>query len=210
MSNGNRWPGCGQDAVVGAVAEELGRLTDAEAIERSLDDPQAFVTLFDRHFSLLHRYLCVRGGEAQADDLTAATFEVAFRRRGSYDGSRTEARPWLFGIALNVLRDARRSERRQMKAFLRLAPREEGDGEQGYEEVEGRLAAREVNALLAEVPAEDRDLLLLFACVELTYEECAQALGIPVGTVRSRLHRLRARLRARLEATETDGSEEAT
>lgn len=191
-----------------SVALELQRLTDSEAIERSLVDPQAFVVLFDRHFGVLYRYLRVRAGDASADDLTAATFEVAFRRRRDYEVSRADARPWLFGIAVNLLRDQRRSERRRLSALLRLAPREEGDGEHAYEDVESRLGAGELRTLLADVPIEDRDLLLLIACVELTYEECADVLGVPVGTVRSRLHRLRSRLQSQLQASDAAGARE--
>lgn len=180
---------------VAAVAEE--RVTDAEAIERSLREPQAFVVVFERHFDLLHRSLQVRAGAASADDLAAQTFEIAFRRRGDYDGSRADARAWLFGIALNLVRDLQRGERRQQRALARLVPRE-GDLDPSLERVEAQAAGAPLRRALARLPEEERDLLLLYGCVELSYEECAAALGIPVGTVRSRLHRLRTRLREQL------------
>lgn len=104
-----------------AVAQGIQTLTDAQAIERSFTDPEAFVSVFERHFTLVHRYLQARAGRSAADDLAAETFEVAFRRRGDYDTSYVDARPWLFGIALNVARDAQRREGRQRRAFLRLA-----------------------------------------------------------------------------------------
>lgn len=188
---------------VAAVAEE--RVTDAEAIERSLLEPRAFVVVFERHFGLLHRYLQVRAG-ASADDLAAQTFEIAFRRRADYDASRDDARAWLFGIALNLVRESQRSERRQRRALARLAPRE-GALDASLEEVEARAAGAALRRALAEIPEEERDLLLLYACLELSYEECAETLGIPVGTVRSRLHRLRARLQERL-APERRGQED--
>jgi RNA polymerase sigma-70 factor (ECF subfamily) len=178
-----------------ALAEE--RVTDAEAIERSLAEPAAFVAIFERHFGLLHRYLQVRAGAGSADDLAAQTFEIAFRRRADYDVSRADARAWLFGIALNLVRELRRSEGRQQRALARLSPRE-GDVDPSFDQVDARASGTALWSVLMEVPEEERDLLLLFACVDLSYEECADALGIPVGTVRSRLHRLRARLRARL------------
>jgi RNA polymerase sigma factor (sigma-70 family) len=184
--------------VVSATAEERPTETDAWAIEKSLADPAAFVSVFERHFALLHRYLQVRAGESSADDLAAQTFEIAFRRRADYDTKRSDARPWLFGIALNLLRDARRHERRQQHALERIGPLE-ADYDSSLEQVDARAGAGAVRRALAEVPEEDRDLLLLHACADLSYDECALALGVPVGTVRSRLHRLRARLRKRLE-----------
>ncbi len=181
-----------------AAAEETPTETDAWAIEKSVADPVAFVGVFERHFALLHRYLQVRAGESSADDLAAQTFEIAFRRRADYDTKRLDARPWLFGIALNLLRDTRRRERRQQQALERIGSLE-ADDDISFEQVEARVGAGAVRRALAEVPEEDRDLLLLYACADLSYDECALALGVPVGTVRSRLHRLRTRLRKRLE-----------
>jgi DNA-directed RNA polymerase specialized sigma24 family protein len=80
----------GQGGVVAAA--DLRRLTDAEAIERSLSDPEAFGVVFERHVALLHRFARVRLGDGEAADLVAGTFEVAFRRRGDYDLTRADAR----------------------------------------------------------------------------------------------------------------------
>ena len=180
---------------VAAVAEK--HEADAEAIERSLGEPGAFVAVFERHFGLIHRYLQVRAGAASADDLAAQTFEIAFRRRGDYDPSWPDARAWLFGIALNLVREMRRREERQQRALARLVPRE-GDLDASLERVEAGGGSAALRRALAEIPEEERDLLLLYACLDLSYDECARALGIPIGTVRSRLHRLRTRLRERL------------
>jgi len=188
----------GQLAVVSAVAAGSQTLTDAQAIERSFTDPEAFVGVFERHFTLVHRFLQARAGGSAADDLAAETFEVAFRRRGDYDTSYTDARPWLFGIALNLARDAKRREERQQRAFLRLAPRE-GELDADLDLAETNAGTGALIQALTAVSEEDRDLLLLFACAGLSYEECAAALSLPIGTVRSRLHRLRARLRRELE-----------
>jgi len=189
----------GQLAVVSAVAEGTQTLTDAQAIEKSLTDPEAFVRVFERHFILVHRFLQARAGRSAADDLAAETFEIAFRRRSGYDSSYVDARPWLFGIALNLARDAKRREERQQRAFLRLAPRE-GELDADLEHAEANAATGAMSEALLAVSEEDRDLLLIFACAGLSYEECAAALSLPVGTVRSRLHRLRARLRRELES----------
>jgi RNA polymerase sigma factor (sigma-70 family) len=190
--------------VAAAVAAE--RESDSSAIERSLVDSGAFVAVFERHFGLLHRYLQVRAGVANADDLAAQTFEVAFRRRADYDKSRPDARPWLFGIAINLARELERGRRREQRAFARLAPRE-GELDPSLGHVEGGAAALTLRRALADIPEDERDLLLLYACVELSYDECAEALAIPVGTVRSRLHRLRRRLRERLEPELREGEE---
>ena len=170
------------------VTDERQELTDADAIRRSVVDPDAFVAVFDRHFDLLHRFLRVRAGDAAADDLVAQTFEVAFRRRADYDLTRADARPWLYGIALNQLRRERRNRRRGLRAVSRLFVREAVDDEPAD-------GVDELRRLLDGLRDEDRDLLLLYACLELSYAECAEALGVPIGTVRSRLHRVRERLR---------------
>lgn len=173
--------------------------TDAELIERSLADPEAFVGVFDRHFNLVHRFLRARA-EDVADDLAAKTFTLAFRRRADYQPSGTDARPWLLAIAVNLLRGHLRAKRRRRAALARL------DGEGAFdpahallERLDARRAIVSLRAVLDGLPPADRDLLVLFACVGLTYEEVAEALSIPVGTVRSRIHRLRRRLRAALQ-----------
>jgi RNA polymerase sigma-70 factor (ECF subfamily) len=171
--------------------------TDAAAIACSLRDPDAFVVVFERHFSPIHRYLRVRVGAADADDLAAQVFEVAFRRRADYRRETADARPWLFGIATKLASDHRRRQRRGVAALGRLWARDAERPAAADERVDG---SSELRAALASVRPEDRDLLFLHACLELTYEECAVALALPIGTVRSRLHRARARLRRELES----------
>jgi RNA polymerase sigma-70 factor (ECF subfamily) len=172
-------------------------VNDAEAIERSLSDGMAFAGVFDRHYSAIHRFLSGRVGRDLADDLSSETFAVAFRRRATYDRLREDARPWLFGIAANLLRDHRRSEERRLRAYSRAAP-EIADSEDGAPKLDGPLAV----ALLS-LSVEERNLILLFAWAELSYEQLAEALSLPVGTVRSRLSRTREKLRARLALPET-------
>jgi RNA polymerase sigma factor (sigma-70 family) len=171
--------------------------SDAVAIGRSVADPDAFVAVFERHFSLIHRYLRVRVGDSDADDLAAQTFEIAFRRRAAYDGSREDARPWLFGIAARLVSEHRRRQRRATAGLRRLFFHNQKRGD--ADERPSDDGAPDLRAALASVREEDRDLLFLYACVELSYEECAAALALPLGTVRSRLHRARERLRRELE-----------
>jgi RNA polymerase sigma factor (sigma-70 family) len=172
--------------------------SDAAAIARSRNDAQAFSTIVDRHFAVIHRYLARRIGGDRADDLAAQAFAVAFRRRGDFDAGAESARPWLFGIATNVLRNDLRAERRMLAAIARL---DRGGEDDLAEEVERSVAraqaASEVAQIAGAIAALDpdqRDVLLLHAWGELSQGEIAAALAIPVGTVYSRLSRARASL----------------
>ena len=89
---------------------------DAAAIARSLHDPEAFAEVFDRHYAFVHRYIARRAGRQRADDLASQTFTVAFSHRGRYRDDLGTARPWLLGIATNLIRADHRS------ADRRLAP----------------------------------------------------------------------------------------
>ena len=173
--------------------------TDAAVIARSVGEPAAFADLFERHFSVIHRFLSLRAGEETAGDLASETFVIAFRRRAEYDLTRPDARPWLFGIATNLAREQHRSERRRRETWLRLA--RERPPESEYDvlaPLDAEVDSETLRAALAELSPEARDLLLLFACVGLSYEEIAEALSLPLGTVRSRIHRLRHKLSERL------------
>jgi RNA polymerase sigma factor (sigma-70 family) len=167
-------------------------VTDAEVIERSLAFPESFALLFDRHFRSVHRFLRARVGADLADDLAAETFVVAFRRRSAYDRKRADARPWLYGIAVNLLRGHRRDEERRLRAHARAA-----DGERA--EVEPGVLDEALAAALLELSVRDRNLILLHAWAGLSYEQLADALRLPLGTVRSAMSRTRARLRSKLE-----------
>jgi RNA polymerase sigma-70 factor (ECF subfamily) len=177
---------------------------DSEAVAASLDAPGEFAPLFDRHFNAIHAYLQRRIGPDLADELAAQTFLAAFDGRESYDRGQPDARSWLFGIATNLLRRHHRDEVRQLRAYARSASDPVLDA---FDGVEARLDASrmrpELLDALADVPAEELDALLLYAWAELSYPEIARALGIPTGTVRSRLSRARGRIRAALSAGET-------
>jgi RNA polymerase sigma factor (sigma-70 family) len=169
----------------------MARRTDAEVIAASLSDARAFVDVFDRHFDAIHRYLVRRVGSQIADDLASETFAQAFEHRGRFDRDRPDARPWLYGIAHNLLRHHYRSEERALRAYARSA---EVDGS-----APSGTPGAEVAKLLAELSPGERDVLLLVAWAELEYAEVAEALEIPIGTVRSRLNRARSRVRELLE-----------
>lgn len=167
-------------------------LSDSAVISRSADAPDAFETIFDRHFDAVHRYVARRAGRDRADDLASQTFVVAFSRRATFRPEASDARPWLFGIATKLLANDRRAEQRLLETYGRLS----GDARDA---VAGSADSdRDVAAALAQLDPAQRDVLLLHAWGELSYEEIADALDIPVGTVRSRLSRARASLQAAL------------
>jgi RNA polymerase sigma factor (sigma-70 family) len=180
--------------------------TDGEAIAASLTEPRAFGLVFERHFGAIHRYLRRRLDDRGAEEAAAQTFFVAFDERGRFDGERGDARPWLFGIATNVARRHRRGEVRELRAVARL------DGDLGGSDdgAESRLDAERLRGALArclaDLPAEECDVLYLLVWAELDQPEIAAALDIPLGTVKSRLSRARRRVQEALELPASDPS----
>ena len=181
--------------------------SDAAAIEASTTDPAAFAAIFDRHAASLHRFLARRVEPADADSLLGDVFRIAFERRASFDPAQRSARPWLYGIATNLIARHRRSEARRLRAMASLAARRV----EGAHDLVGDRAAEAVDAdeswshlvdAIDALPDAERHTLLLYAWEELGYEDIAAALGVPVGTVRSRLNRARHRLRAARSAAE--------
>jgi RNA polymerase sigma-70 factor (ECF subfamily) len=177
--------------------------SDTELIARSVTDPEVFAGLFDRHAVSVHRYLGRRVGDL-ADDLLSETFLIAFRRRSSYRPEHVEVRPWLIGIATNVVHGHRRSEQRRYRALARASaePPQTGSAtDESHDRVVAESMRAPLAAALAGLKDRDRDVLLLFAWEQLSYEEIAAVLDVPVGTVRSRLNRARRQTRAALGIT---------
>jgi RNA polymerase sigma factor (sigma-70 family) len=180
-------------------------LTDSELMERSVACPASFAELFDRHHGELYRYLRRRAGPSVAADIAAETFLIAFARRGSYRPDRQSVRPWLYGIAHNLLRNHARSERRQWLAYARHGEMPDVDESaadafgNADRRADASVAAARIGPILASLPAGDRDVLLLFAWADMSYADIASTLQIPVGTVRSRLNRARRQLRGETE-----------
>jgi RNA polymerase sigma factor (sigma-70 family) len=168
-------------------------VSDAELIKLSLVDPRSFEVLFDRHFRAIFRFLQGRVGLQLAEDLASETFVVAFRRRRSYDLSREDARPWLYGIATNLLREYRRAEDRRLRAYARMTDEYGSVSTQPPEHLDPGLSAA-----LLQLSHEERNLIFLLAWADLTYEQLAHALDVPVGTIRSRVSRVRSKLSALL------------
>ncbi|MEO3867947.1 RNA polymerase sigma factor [Nonomuraea sp. B12E4] len=178
-------------------------LDDATLIERSLREPETFAVLFDRHAPLLHRYVTRRLGPSEAEDVVADTFLAAFQQRGGYDGGHPDARPWLYGIASNLIGKRRRTEAALYRAYLRSGVHPaEIPGPQVEDGLNTLAVNRPLARALLRLKRADRDVLLLVAWAELSYQEVADALAIPPGTVASRLNRARAQIRQALERGE--------
>lgn len=171
--------------------------TDADQVERSLADPDAFSVLFERHAGSVHRYLVRRVGPQNAEDLVGETFSTAFRLRARYDFSRPDSRPWLFGIATNLARHFWRSERRGLARLphAATAPMQHDHSDEATSRAFFASQEGAVAHALGHLDDAHLDVLLLVAGPGFTYEEVSVALGIPIGTVRSRMSRTRQRLR---------------
>jgi RNA polymerase sigma-70 factor (ECF subfamily) len=176
-------------------------MDDGEAIAGSVEDPTLFGVVYDRYAGDVHRFVVRRLGADLAEDVTAETFATALRHRARYDAARANARPWLFGIAANLIGKHRRSEVRGLRAVARLGadPIARTWTPDGVEErVAASAAGPALATALAKLSPGDRHVLLLVAWADLSYAEVAEALDLPVGTVRSRLHRARQAVRRSL------------
>jgi len=182
---------------------------DAAVIEQSWAKPERFAAIFERYFAQIHQYLARRVGDKIADDLAAEVFVVAFAQRARYDTARDCARPWLYGIATNLIGTHRRQEQRRYRALARAGTSlvSPSDEDQVTDRVSASAAGPALAAALASLEAGDRDVLLLIALAGLDYQEAAQALGIPYGTVCSRLNRARRRLREALGGANPAGDQ---
>jgi len=170
-------------------------------IGRSLSDPEAFGAIYDRHAPTLLRFLGRRAGAEVAEGLLGEVFRIAFERRKAFDSARASALPWLYGIGANLLRKHRRGEARRLHASARMAlGREVADGRATGAALDARVLFPRVVDAIESLPEGEREALLLFAWEELSYQHVADALELPIGTVRSRLNRARGRLRELLGA----------
>jgi RNA polymerase sigma-70 factor (ECF subfamily) len=172
--------------------------SDAEVVAASLGDPRQFGVLFDRHATVLHRYLVRRIGAAEADGMVGEIFRIAFEKRATYDLERPSARPWLYGIATNLVAKHRRGEARRIHAVARLAASRIAPDDLAdtvTRDIDAARQWRRVADAVTSLPQPERDALVLHVWEGLSYDDVAVALGVPIGTVRSRLHRARSRLR---------------
>jgi RNA polymerase sigma factor (sigma-70 family) len=192
-----------EDVPMVLTGQSAHRASDAAILYESRERPERFAELFDAYHGEIYQYIASRLSVGHAEDLAAETFLVAFRGRTRFAGPGGHVRAWLYGIATNLIRRHRRSEERKYRAFERVDALERTRaGDDHDERIVARVAARNVHrdllAALRSLSPGDRDVLLLTALAELNYAEVAMALGIPEGTVASRLHRARKAVRAAL------------
>ncbi len=179
---------------------------DATVIAASIARPQEFTVIFERHFDEIHRYLR-RRHPSDAEELAAEVFTVAFDARARYRPQGDSARPWLYGIASRLLARRWRSETRGLRAHARSAGRREpveDDFAAAVDRADAQHRSGAVAAAVAGLNQGERDVLLLYALSELSYEEIATALELPIGTVRSRLARARRRCGSQLTGLLTE------
>lgn len=166
---------------------------DAEVLARSLEEPGEFAAIYARHVAAILRYARRRLGETAGEDAATEVFVRAFKQRATYTAQHPTALPWLYWLAGQVVGDHARAERRRLRLFARLA---ETVAPESVESPGVRAGlGPEVVRGLRRLTDVDREALLLVVWGELTYEEAAAAVGVPVGTVRSRIARARGQLR---------------
>ena len=189
----------------------MGRsaLLDAEAITDSIANPALFTVVFDRYVVDVTRFIARNASPPYVEDLAIETFTEAFKTRTRFDIERVSARPWLFGIANNVLRHHYRSLARE-QALLRKSAQSfvtewstTADTASVDSRVDASTSEADLARALAELSPEFREPLLLHVLADFTYAEVAEALGVALGTVRSRISRAKERLRDLLATTDS-------
>lgn len=171
--------------------------TDAEIIRASRRQPELFEEIYRRHVDAVYRFAVGRVGVLEAEDVVADTFVRALSLRHRYRQDRPNALPWLFGVAANIVRERRRRAARAHRAHRRLAGRRHVDADH-LEQIPERVDAQSVSDALAKALTSLTDVeyrtLMLVTLGGLTYQEAAGELGVPIGTIRSRLARARGKL----------------
>ncbi|WP_030565258.1 RNA polymerase sigma factor [Streptomyces aureocirculatus] len=165
-------------------------------------DADAFGEVFDAYARSVYNHgYRLTGDWSTAEEIVSLTFLEAWRLRARIEPDGGSVRPWLLGIATNVTRNQRRAARRHAAAVARM-PRD-GPVADFADEVAGRLddagQLALVEAALRGLRRPEREVLALCVWSGLGYEAAADALGIPVGTVRSRLFRARTKLAKAME-----------
>ncbi|MQA05290.1 MAG: sigma-70 family RNA polymerase sigma factor [Streptosporangiales bacterium] len=178
---------------------EANRRTDAELwTQVSNDDPAAFGELFERHADAVYNHCFRRTGSwSTAEDLTSAVFLDAWRRRREITVTTDSMLPWLLAVANNDVRNQQRAlwRRRRLIARLPAVVVQPDPADEAAERVDDEHTMRHILKVFRKLTADEQDVLALCVWAELSYADAAVALGIPVGTVRSRLARARQQLR---------------
>ena len=182
------------------------KLSDAELLERYKDgDEAAFREIVSRYRNSLYAFLKQFLNQADlVEDVFQETFLQLFTSRDSFDPSRP-LRPWLFTIAANKAKDAlRKSQRTSAVPIGTIAESDDmsfdevlnalaADTTVPYDEVERSETAERVSEVIGNMPENLREILILAYYQKFSYKHMAEILGIPIGTVKSRLHTAVAR-----------------
>ncbi|MGB8196642.1 MAG: sigma-70 family RNA polymerase sigma factor [Acidimicrobiales bacterium] len=179
-------------------------LDDVELWELSASDAEAFGEIFRRHARAVFALCFWRLGDATvAEDVTSVVFLEAWRRRDHIVLEQRSALPWLLGVANLTSRNSTRSMRRHAQALRRLDGRRSAPNDEAViDRLDAEISLGAVNEALSDLAEQDREIVLLVFWSGLSYESAAVALGVPVGTIRSRVSRTRRRLQLRLEHDE--------
>lgn len=186
------------DELLAVCRQDVG----VESLRNAHDPDTELSRLYERFVDDVYRFVARRLGPELAFDVTAETFRIACERLGTFDARQGSERGWLYGIAMNVIRNHWRAEQRRLRALARIA--RDGSGtDEAFDRVDDGIDAcsrlARVLDVVAELSPDDRDLLLLYAWERCSYHDMAAATGIPVGTVRSRLNRIRTTITAHIE-----------
>ena len=175
-------------------------LADAELWELSTRDPEAFGEIFRRHARSVFAICYWRTGDvALAEDVTSVVFLEAWRRRDQVVLEQRSALPWLLGVANHTARNATRSLRRYNQALRRFdGHRSLPSDDAVIDRLDAEISLDLVNEVVRDLSEQEREIVLLVFWSSLSYEATAVALGVPVGTVRSRVSRTRRKLQLRL------------
>lgn len=172
--------------------------SDDDILANAQRDPAAFGTIFERHYDDIFRYARRTLPRDIAEDCASETFVIALKKRSSFKPGRGTARPWLFGICLRLIADARRTSARTSAGEKRLHVVTEMHAPNHAETIDNQSDARaaycQLKPCLDSLKKGDREVLELYAWADMTYSDIAVALKLPVGTVRSRLNRARKKL----------------
>lgn len=173
--------------------------------ERVEEGREEIASAFRHHARELYRF-CLRwtGNPARAEEALGEVFLQACTHQKDIDFGSDSLRPWLYGVARNVLHNQRREEQRQEATALRLTDLQRRTAEDAGEEFARRQVAQTLLCCLGALPETQRQVVVLCVLGDRSYEAAASALNVPVGTVRSRLNR--ARLSLALAVRAADGA----
>jgi RNA polymerase sigma-70 factor (ECF subfamily) len=177
-------------------------VSDADLLARvAAGDNAALGIVYDRHRRAVTRFAARISGKPQdAEDITHETFLTVSKIAGAYDG-RPSCRPWLLGIAARTLSHRQRGAARLARFLTRLGRLNRNARSDPGPALAARSELRCIQLALPVLSEVKRVVLVMFEIEEMSGEEIAIALGVPVGTVWTRLHAARRELRARLEAS---------